>query len=207
VPLGREVDDPAWPPETPGVVDEHTTDLHLAPCARGAVCLVVLGVGAPELERDPLAHDSLGVDRIDEGAVRVRVRMEAELTAAPANEEPEGEQDDDETDRALGRVLNPLRKKAVVGTIGSPKANSVAACPAPQAKPELPGTPRRVLASARNQRGHGSEVIRVGRVAQSEQNGDHENDPDRGASRQRGDSLVEAEYRITFARPNPRTAR
>ena len=100
-------------------------------------------------------------------SVRMRVRMEAEFPAAPADEEAEGEVDDDEPDRRLRRLLNPLRKEAVEDEDGSPKANSVAMAETP-GKPELPGP-----ATARSSRPlatsvvAANEVVGIGRVAES----------------------------------------
>ncbi len=77
-------------------------------------------------------------------------------------------------------------------------------------KSKLPGAAGGALRSARYERRHGGEVIRVGRVAQPEEDGDGDDDPDRGAARGGGDALVEAEHRIHPAEGaalNPRRAR
>jgi hypothetical protein len=123
--------------------------------------------------------------------------VEAQLTAAPAKEEPEREIDDDESDRGLRDLMKPLRKKAVEQEHRKPEGKQRHRVAEAPGKPELPGTASRALASARNERRDGSEVIRVGRMAQSEKNGDSENDPDRSAVGGCGDFLVEAEHPIT----------
>jgi len=56
---------------------------------------------------------------------------------------------------------------------------------------------RCVLPPAGNKRRYGGEVIRVSCVAESKQNCDSENDPDRCAVGGCRDSLVEAEHQIT----------
>jgi hypothetical protein len=54
------------------------------------------------------------------GTVRVRVSVEAELAATPATK---GEIDDDESDRGLRRLLNPLGKNTVEEEDGKPEGN------------------------------------------------------------------------------------
>ena len=126
--------------------------------------------------------------------VRVRVCMEAELTAAPADEEAEGEVDDDEADCRLRRLLNPLRKKAVEDEDRKPEGEQRRRMAEAPGKPEFPGPTSGALPSARNERRYRNEVIRIGRMTQSEKNRDSENDPDRSAVGKRRDSLVETEH-------------
>jgi hypothetical protein len=126
--------------------------------------------------------------------------MEAELTAAPAEQEPEREVDDDEPDRALGPVLNCLRKEAVEEDDRKPEGEQRRRVAKAPGEPELAGAGRGALAAARDERRHGGEVIRVARVAEPEQDGDGENDPDGRAAGRGRDSLVETEHRITSAK-------
>ena len=90
--------------------------------------------------------------------------MEAELTASPADEEAETEVDDDERNRRLRRLLNPLRKNAVEEEDGKSEGKQRRRMAKAPGKTELPGTTGRALPSARDERRHGDEVIRVGRM-------------------------------------------
>jgi hypothetical protein len=138
------------------------------------------------------------------------VRVEAELIAAPADEEAESEVDDDDSDRGLRRLLDPLRKKGTEEEDRKPEGEQRRRVAKAPGKPELAGAASCALPSACDERRYGSEVIRVGRMAESEKNRDSDNDPDRSAVGGCRDSLVETEHRITSARsprPNPRTAR
>ena len=127
--------------------------------------------------------------------VRMRVRMEAELTSAPADEEAESEVDDHEPDRRLRPLLNPLRKKPVEQQDRKPEGEQRRRMAKAPRETELAGATSRAVPSTRNERRHGDEVIRVGRMTQSEKHRDSENDPDRRAVGGRGDPLVEAEHR------------
>jgi len=69
-------------------------------------------------------------------------------------------------------------------------------------EPEFLGAASSALPAARGECRH-SEVVRVARVAQSEENGDCEHDPDRGAVGESVDSLIEAEYRIPLTACGP----
>jgi hypothetical protein len=69
----------------------------------------------------------------------MRVRMEAELPAMPADEEAEGEVDDDEANRRLRRLLNPLRQKAVEDEDRKPEGEQRRGMAEAPGKPELPG--------------------------------------------------------------------
>ena len=89
---------------------------------------------------------------------------------------------------------NPLRKKGTEEEDGKPEGEQRRRVAESPGKPELPGAASRALPSARHERRHRDEVIRIGRMAQSEKNRDSENDPDRSAVRGCGDSLVEAEH-------------
>ena len=97
--------------------------------------------------------------------VRVRMRVETELTAAPAKEEPEREVDDDDSDRRFRRLLNPVRKNAVEDKDRHPEGEQRRRVAEAPGEPELPGAASGALPPARNERRHGSEVIRVGRMA------------------------------------------
>jgi hypothetical protein len=129
--------------------------------------------------------------------VRVRVRVEAELTAPPADEQAESEVDDDEADRSLRRLLNPLRKSGAEEEDRKTEREQRRRMPKAPGEAELPGATSGALLSARHERRHGDEVIRVGRMTESEKDRDSENDPDRSAVGGCGESLVEAEHRIT----------
>jgi hypothetical protein len=71
--------------------------------------------------------------------VRVWVRMKPELTVAPANEEADGEVDEDDSDRALRRLLNPLRKKAVEEDDRKPEGEQRRCVAEAPGEPELAG--------------------------------------------------------------------
>jgi hypothetical protein len=129
--------------------------------------------------------------------VRVRVRVEAELAPAAADEESEGEIDDEEADRGLRRLLHPLRKEAVEEDDRDPEGEQRRRMAEAPGKPQLPGTARGALPSARNERRHGSEVIRVGRVAETEKDSDGDDNPNGSAVGEGRDPLVETEHRIT----------
>ena len=134
------------------------------------------------------------------GAVCVRVRMEAELAAAPAQEQPEREVDDDESDRRLGDLLNALRKNVTEEQHGQPECEQRHRVAKAPGEPELGGTARRAFPAARDEGRDGGEVIRVGRMTEPEQHRDGKNHPDRSAVGDFGDSLVQAEHRITSLR-------
>ena len=89
----------------------------------------------------------------------MRVRVEAEAPAAPADEEAEGEVDDDEADRRLRRLLNPLRKEAVEDEDWKPEGEQRRRMAETPSKPELPAR-RAARSGARNERRDGNEVIR-----------------------------------------------
>jgi hypothetical protein len=127
--------------------------------------------------------------------------MEGELTSPPPEKESQGQEDDDEPDRALGRVLNPLRQSTLGEDDRSPKDQERRSVTGAPCKSELSGTASGALPGARDEGGHGSEVIRVGRMANSQRYRDGENDPDRSAVGEGRDSFVEAEHRITSLPP------
>jgi hypothetical protein len=97
-------------------------------------------------------------------------------------------------------VLNCLRKEAVEEDDRKPEGEQRRRVAKAPGEPELAGARGRALAAARDERRHGGEVIRVARVAEPEQGGDGENDPERSAAGRVRDSLVDAEHRITSAK-------
>jgi len=96
--------------------------------------------------------------------VPVRVHIKAELTASPADEKPYGDVDDDDADRRLRRLLSQLRKSAVEKDDRESEGKQRRRMAKAPDKTQLPRATSAALASARNQRRDGDEVIRVGRV-------------------------------------------
>ena len=96
--------------------------------------------------------------------VRVRVGMNAELTAAPADEESDGQVDDDEPDCRLCPELDPLRQVGAEEEDGKPEGKQRQRMAKAPGETELLGATSAALASARHERRYGEEVIRVRRV-------------------------------------------
>src|SRR5271166_3769454 len=73
MPLGWEIDNELWIFEPVRGNNEHLARNHLAPLAGAPIKVVVRWEGLLELKGDTLAHDTDGIDGVDEG-VDVRVQ-------------------------------------------------------------------------------------------------------------------------------------
>ena len=123
----------------------------------------------------------------------VGVCVDVEPAAAPPAEQAYGEGDDRDGDGRLGEVLH--RRGQILAEDEDRKPEREEREPvtdAPrQAEPCGGGAGPPVRAG--DERRHGGEVIGVGRMAKAEQDPDEQNEPDRGAVRERG-PVVDAEH-------------
>src|SRR5256886_13292338 len=98
----------------------------------------------------------------------VRVDVYVEESPTPADEQPERETDDQETDGGLGTLLGPLRQVRLEEddrNAEEEEAGRVAGAPG---RAESCGGLRRALLGSGDQRRDSGEVVRVGRMAEPE---------------------------------------
>ena len=117
------------------------------------------------------------------------------LVAVPVpDEQPDRQVDDQSGNRRLGAALDAL------GQVGLEEQDRHAEDDQGHGVPEPPpGAERRCLAprlflAGRDERRDRRDVVRVGGVAQAEQNCNEQDDQDRAAARERGDVVVESEH-------------
>ena len=127
--------------------------------------------------------------------VGVRVDVEAGRAASGRAARRRGATITNPTD-ASAPCWTASGRYALKRTIGSPKAKSEVAWPRPQDEAEPRGGARRPLAAGGDERRHGGEVVRVGRVAEAEQDRDADDDEQRGAVREVRDPVVESEHQV-----------
>ena len=131
-------------------------------------------------------------------AVGMRVPMGVEGSAAPADEQPDGEAGDQEPDRGLGAALDGLREvRAVEDDRDAEREERQCVPRAPrQAEPGRVASP---ALRRGEQRRDSREMVGVGGVAQTEQDGHGDHEHDCGAVRGRGEIVVEPEHgQLTF---------
>jgi hypothetical protein len=124
----------------------------------------------------------------------VAVRVGVEPAAPPAQQEPRREEHDHEPDERLGRPLRGVRQVRVEQHDRQPEQGEGDRVPEPPREPEPPGAAHAAVGLGRDQRGDRGEVIGVGRVAQPEQQRDHEHQAEGLPVRQLGDPRVKAEH-------------
>src|SRR5262245_19920585 len=124
--------------------------------------------------------------------------MDVEAAAPPAVEEHYREHDDHHPDRGLRIALERLRQVPLVEDdryAEHEQARAVAEAPDEAEACRAAGG---AFLSARDQRRHGGEMIRVRGMAEAEHERDDDHDQQRGAVGHRGDLVVEAEHHATL---------
>ena len=139
--------------------------------------------------------------------------MNLEPAAPPADEQPDGEADDQEPDGGLRSLLNRLGQIRLEEDDRQAEGEERRRMADSPGEAEPRGEPRRPLAAGGDQRRHGGEVVRVGRMAEAEQDRHADDGEQGGAAREVCDPVVEPEHlyvtfgsaRRVIARPRPRT--
>ena len=127
-------------------------------------------------------------------AVAVLVDVRVERAAMPAHEQQHGEEDDHEPDRHLRALLDAL------GQVGLEEHDRQAEGEQRERVAEAPrgaegrGPSDGALAGGRDQRAHGREVVRVGRVAQAECDRDERDHGEGCAVGVGSEPIVESEH-------------
>ena len=128
----------------------------------------------------------------------VLVRVDVEHPSSPSDEESDCQIHDHDGDGRLSSLLNAFREVSVEKQHGQAEGDQGQRVTQPPRETQLSGPAGGTLFSARQQRGHGSEVIGIGGVAKAEQHGNHDDDPDRRPVGESGNSVVEAEHQNTL---------
>lgn len=108
----------------------------------------------------------------------VLVLVDVEATGTPAVEEPDGESDDHERDRGLGTPPHRLGQVLAEHDDGEPEGKQGRRVAEPPEEAEPPGAPAGTLVPAGDERRDRGEMVGIGRVAEAEQDGDRDHDPD-----------------------------
>ena len=135
----------------------------------------------------------VGVDVAMNRFALVAVRVGVEVTAPPANEQPYGEEDYDDTDQCLRSLLH--RPRQVTSQQHKRKADENQGCAVanPPGKTHRAGLSRPATPFAGEKDGNCCQVIRVGGVPQAQRQADQEYDPE--SSRPVQEALEPTVYR------------
>ena len=136
-----------------------------------------------------LVHVRVGVHDVP-----VPVRVDVEVAAPPAYEQPCCERDDQRADRDLGRPVDGSGQRVAVEHERQPERHQRDRVTEAPCEAEDPGAPRSAARAREDQGRHGREVVGVGRVAQAEQDGDEQRDRNRAAVAEPCDRVVEPEH-------------
>ena len=108
----------------------------------------------------------------------MRVRMKVEVAAAPANQQSDGKEDDQGGNRGLGPLLEALRQVRLEEQDRQPENDECEGMAEAPEDAELGRAAAGSFPAGGDERGDRRDVIRVGRVTQSEQRGNEEDDED-----------------------------
>jgi hypothetical protein len=125
------------------------------------------------------------------------VGVEAEQTAAPADEQPDGEVGNEESDRGLSGLLDAVRQEPVEDEDGQPEGEQGRGVAHAPCESELARPASGTFLVACDERRDRCQVIGVGRVAEPEEDRDGQHDHDRRAVGRRRESLFETEHRTS----------
>src|SRR5919206_1182682 len=124
----------------------------------------------------------------------VEVCMGVKGTAAPADEKPDREPDDQEAHRRLGRPLHGLREVRAVEDDRQPEREQRGGVPEAPREAERTRAARRALLARGDECRHCGQVVQVSRVAKAEHDRHEDDDEERRPVRERSDPLVEPEH-------------
>jgi len=122
------------------------------------------------------------------------VRVRVEIAAARADQEPSGEEHDQRCDGGLGTPLQRRRQVPLEEHDRDAEDDQRERVSETPPRTELRGSLRGALAGRRDERRDRRDVVRVGRVAQPEQERDEDHDGDRAAAGEARDAIVETEH-------------
>ena len=202
-------DDPRVSPK-PVVTSVIDTAVNRASTTRAAHATDVRGDRRQDQDADAGAAagavhetDPEGAERRADGMpvllVLVRMSVQVEVAVPPADEEPDREEHDQRRHRGLGALLHALRQELLEEQDRQAEQHER------ERMTEAPehAEPRRArldaLLARGDERRHGCDVVRVGRVTEPEQCRDEDHDEDGASAREVHDRVVEAEHVRWFA--------
>jgi hypothetical protein len=126
---------------------------------------------------------------------RVPVRVCAIAPASPAEQHARREDEDDDAHESLRRRLDPGRQLSSQRDQWQSERHQHRGVAGPPPGPDASGRPH-VGRTRRHQRGHGHQVVGIGRVPQPHHDCEREHCQERRAGEQRRERLVEALERL-----------
>jgi hypothetical protein len=126
--------------------------------------------------------------------MRVGMSVQVEVAMPPADEQPQGEEDDHRGNGRLGALLQTPRQVALGEEDREAEDHERQRVPEPPPRSEPSGRARGPLSAGGDQRRDGGDVVRIRRVAQSQEGRHEEDDGDRRAVREPRDPVVESEH-------------
>jgi hypothetical protein len=112
----------------------------------------------------------------------------------PAHEQPHREEHDQRRDGGLRTALDVLGQVALGEQDRDAEGDEGDRVPRAPPQAEASGRGGRALATGRDERRDGSDVVGIGRVPQAEQHGDEQDDRDRRPVRHSRDPVVQPEH-------------
>lgn len=100
--------------------------------------------------------------------------MHVEIAPVPADQEPDGERHDDQTDRCFGTALDRPRQVTAEEHDGKSERKERGRVTQPPSQTERRGSARPVSRVPQEEGRDGGEMIRIGGVPQPQQKRDHE---------------------------------
>ena len=122
------------------------------------------------------------------------VVMQVEESPVPAEKQPEREQRDHHAHARLGGRLHARREVCLEDDDRQPEGEQARRVADSPGESEARRRPGGAVATGCDQRRHRSEVVRVGRVAKAEHDGDDDDEPKRRPVREMGKPVVETQH-------------
>jgi len=126
----------------------------------------------------------------------VQVGVKVEVAVAPTDEQAEREKDDESRDGRLSTLLESLREVALREEDRDAEDDERDAMTDAPPCAELRSGASDALAPRCDERRHRRDVIRVGRVPETKEGRDEEDDSERGSVRETCDPVVEPEHAL-----------